>query len=248
MKFSILTPVFNGRETIRDTIASLMSQTCKDFESIVIDGGSTDGTLERIQGYTGNLRVISGPDRGLYDGLNKGIRQSAGEIIGILHADDLYAQEKVLEMVAGALEDPGVDACYGDLQYVAKRDLKKVIRYWKSDPYRPGRFKLGWMPPHPTFFVKKEIYERFGSFNLNFRIAADYELMLRFLEKHGISTRYVPHVLVKMRMGGISNRSFKNIVLKSREDYRAWKVNGLPGSFCTLFLKNLSKIPQFFRK
>lgn len=247
MKISIITAVLNGRDTIGDTIRSIADQVYKNVEHIIIDGGSTDGTLDVIKKYNGNLaKLISEPDHGIYDALNKGINLSSGDVIGILNGDDFYAHDQVLKMVGNIFEKQNVDSCYGDLQYVWNHDKNKMIRYWESSNYRPGKFRYGWMPPHPTFFVKREIYEKYGQFNTNFRIAADYELMLRFLEKYRISTYYISEVLVKMRVGGMSNRSLKNLFIKSYEDYRAWKVNNLSGGLTTIFLKNICKIPQFF--
>jgi glycosyltransferase len=249
MKISIITAVFNGKSTIEEAIKSLSGQTYKNVEHIVVDGGSADGTLDVIERYRGKIaKIISEPDRGIYDALNKGIRLASGDAIGILHGDDLYAHDKVLGKVASVFENRNLDSCYGDLEYVSKEDSNKVIRYWKSSTFRPGKFKYGWMPPHPTFFVKREIYEKYGLFNTGFRIAADYELMLRFLEKHRISTHYIPEVFIKMRLGGASNRSLKNMFIKSSEDYKAWKVNNLNGGLHTILLKNFSKIPQFFIK
>jgi glycosyltransferase involved in cell wall biosynthesis len=219
------------------------------MEHLVVDGGSNDGTLDIIRAYDGRIsKWISEPDKGIYDAMNKGIRLSSGDVIGFLQSDDVYAHERVVENVEEAFRRFEVDSVYGDLQYVHKRDLNKVVRNWKASVYREGRFKSGWMPPHPTFFVKRMVYDRFGYFNTNFRIAADYELMLRFLEKHKISTHYIPEVLVKMRVGGASNGSVKNMLVKSYEDYRAWKVNGLKRSFFTIPLKNLSKVPQFLQR
>ena len=249
MKVSIITPVFNGKKTIRETINSVLSQEYRNIEHIVIDGYSTDGTLEMISDYNHRIaKVVSEPDRGIYDALNKGIQLSTGDIIGILHSGDLYAHDRVLQRVVDGFENQNKDSCYGDLQYVDQNDPQRVIRRWKSSCYRDGKFKLGWMPPHPTFFVKREIYEKYGSFNKGFRIAGDYELMLRFLAKQKISVFYIPEVLVKMRMGGISNRSVKDLWVKSREDYKAWKINRLRGSLFIILLKNLSKLPQFLRR
>jgi len=168
-------------------------------------------------------------------------------VIGFLHSDDVYAHERVIEEVVGVFEKTDVDSVYGDLLYVDKKDIHKVIRSWKSSRYRRGKFRYGWMPPHPTFFVKKRVYDEYGYFDAKFRIAADYELMLRFLEKYGISSRYIPRILVKMRVGGLSNKSLRNMFIKSSEDYRAWKVNNLSGGLGTIILKNVTKIPQFFK-
>ena len=244
MKVSVITAVFNGAKTIQDCIKSVSGQIYPNIEHIIIDGGSTDGTLEVIKRYTEKrVNIVSEPDKGIYDALNKGIRQASGEVIGLLHSDDFYAHDRVIEKVADIFMKYNIDSCYGDLQYVDKNNPDKVIRYWKSSQYRHGKFKYGWMPPHSTFFVKKEIYNKYGYFNTNFKIAADYELMLRFLEKHKISTYYTPEVFIKMRIGGTSNRNIKNLIIKSNEDYRAWKVNNLNGGFYTILLKNLCKIP-----
>lgn len=249
MKVSIITAVFNGREFIEATIQSVLDQTYDNIEYIVVDGGSTDGTLEIIKKYADRIsKWTSGPDKGIYDALNKGIRLSSGDVIGFLHADDLYADEKVVGKVAMLMTRSKADSCYGDLLYVDKNDTGRVIRYWKSCPYGKGLFQRGWMPPHPTFFVRKEIYGRCGPFNTDFRIASDYELMLRFLEKEKISTCYIPEVLLKMRIGGTSNRSLRNVAIKTMEDYRAWQINHLQKKFYTIPFKNLSKIPQFFMK
>ena len=246
LKISIITAVLNGRNTIGDTIRSVLNQGYKNVEHIIIDGGSTDETLEVIKRYINKaIRIISEPDQGVYDALNKGIKLSSGDVIGILNGDDFYAHDKVLNMVADVFKDQNVDSCYGDLQYVSKKDINKVVRYWKSSDYQYGKFIYGWMPPHPTFFVGRKIYEQFGYFNTSFRIAADYELMLRFLERYRISTYYIPDILIKMRVGGMSNRSLRNMALKSYEDYKAWKVNHLKINFYTILFKNLSKIPQF---
>ena len=246
MKCSIITAVLNGCNTIGDTLESILGQLYKNVEHVIIDGGSTDQTLDILKKYKNRTaRIISEPDRGIYDALNKGIHLSSGDIIGILNGDDFYAHDQVLNRVVDVFENQKVDSCYGDLQYVNRDNTSKIIRQWRSSGYKPGQFNYGWMPPHPTFFVKKDIYEKFGYFNTNFKIAADYELMLRFLEKFRISTHYIPEVLIKMRVGGVSNKNLRNMFLKSREDCKAWKVNDLKGRFYTVLLKNLSKIPQF---
>jgi glycosyltransferase involved in cell wall biosynthesis len=245
LRISIITAVYNSAATIADCVQSVQRQTC-EVEHIVVDGCSTDSTLEIVRRHAPSARVLSERDNGIYDALNKGIGMATGDVIGFLHADDIYADDKVIERVAQRLAEKSADSCYGDLLYVHRRDTGKIIRYWRSGAYCEGLFEKGWMPPHPTFFVKKEIYERLGAFSRDFRIAADYELMLRFLVKHRISTTYIPDVLIKMRVGGASNRSLRNLFIKTSEDYKAWSSNGLPSKWYTIPFKNLSKIPQFF--
>ncbi|MEW6118088.1 MAG: glycosyltransferase family 2 protein [Nitrospirota bacterium] len=249
MKVSIITAVFNNEAYIEDCIKSVSGQTYKDIEYIIIDGGSTDGTVNIIKEHgSGISKWISKPDEGIYDALNKGLGLATGDIVGFLHADDLYADKRVIERVVSEMTKHNVDSCYGDLLYVDKHDIEKIIRFWKSCNYAGNLFYRGWMPPHPTFFVKKKIYDNYGYFNTDFRIAADYELMLRFLVKHKITTHYIPEVLIKMRVGGASNRNLRNMIVKTAEDYKAWKINNLDRKFYTIPLKNISKLPQFFKK
>ena len=246
MKISIITATLNNRGSIEDCLNSIHNQSYKDIEHIVIDGGSTDGTLDLLSKYKNSITIqVSEPDKGIYYALNKGLKLAKGDIIGFLHADDMFADNDVIDTVVSNMERRNVDSCYGDLIYVGKKNTEKTVRYWKSCPYEKGLFEKGWMPPHPTFFVKKEMYDKYGMFDTDFKIAADYELMLRFLERHQITTLYIPSVLVKMRTGGTSNRSLRNILLKSKEDYRARKKNNVNNALSTVLLKNLSKIPQF---
>lgn len=249
MKISIITAVHNNCDTIEDTIQSVLAQKYENVEYIIVDGGSTDGTLDIIKKYPDSIaRWVSERDNGIYDALNKGLTMATGDIIGFLHADDLYAHGMVLDLVVSRILNCGAESCYGDLLYVHKNNTDRKVRYWKSGPYRHGLFKRGWMPPHPTFFARKHVFEKYGCFNTDFKIAADYELMLRFMEKNRISTHYIPDVLIKMRVGGASNRNLKNMIIKSSEDYKAWKVNNLDGGLYTILLKNISKLPQFFRR
>ena len=271
---SIVTAVFNGAATITDCLQSISSQTCP-CQHIIVDGASTDETLDIISRFTPHsshfIRIISEPDKGIYDAMNKGLRLATGDIIGILNADDLYATPDVLAKVAALFDDPAIEACYGDLEYVEnseklprKSELGElspaaddspltihrshftVVRNWKSGIYNRNKFKWGWMPPHPTFFVRRSVYERHGLFNLQLGSAADYELMLRFLYVHGIRTAYIPEVLVLMRSGGASNESLAARIKANRMDRKAWKINGLKPYPWTLLLKPLRKLPQYF--
>jgi len=245
MKVSILTATYNSSETLEACLQSIHSQTYPHLEHIIIDGGSTDGTLDVIKKYENKItKVISEPDHGIYDAMNKGLRLADGDIIGILNSDDMYADNSVIESVVRTITDNNVDSCYGDLVYVDKDDTTKIKRQWKAGEYKKEKFKTGWMPPHPAFFVKKEMYERYGYLNLDFPLAADYELMLRFLYRYGITTAYIPKILVKMRSGGTSRPGLYT-VRAMIENYRAWKVNGLHPSLLTFLLKPVSKLRQF---
>ncbi|MGQ0792583.1 MAG: glycosyltransferase family 2 protein [Deltaproteobacteria bacterium] len=246
MKISIITVVRNNKNLIAGCIESVLAQTYSNIEYIVIDGGSTDGTLDVIKRYEPRIsRWVSEPDRGIYDALNKGISMATGDVIGFLHSDDFYAHAGVIGKVAEALARSLADSVYGDLVYLSA-DGGRVVRLWRAGEFRRDLLRWGWMPPHPTFFVRAEVYRRLGGFNTDFSIASDYELVLRLLMKYEISTRYIPEVLVKMRMGGRSNGRVRNVVKKSIEDYRALKMSGMSGALFALVFKNISKVPQFF--
>ena len=248
MKISIITVAYNSAATIRDTLDSVRWQTHPAVEHIVVDGASGDGTGDIAREYRHVAHVVSEPDRGLYDAMNKGIRLATGEVIGILNSDDFYAHAEVLSRVATLFEQQYAQVVYGDLNYVHPRATHRTVRYWRSGPYRREHFRLGWMPPHPTFFVRREHYEHLGGYDLDFRTAADYELMLRFLYKHRLPAAYLPEVLVHMRTGGLSNASFRHRWHANREDHRAWIKNGLRPALYTLWLKPLRKIPQFWNR
>ncbi len=246
MKVSIITVVYNNVGTLRDTIESVLSQDYRDIEYIIVDGASTDGTVELVKSYGSRISTfISEPDGGLYDAINKGIRMATGEVVGLLHSDDLFYSRKAVSAIATAFKASPVESVYADLHYVDQKDTGRIIRNWKSGEYNRDRFTTGWMPPHPTFYVRKEVYDRLGLYDTSFKSAADYELMLRFLYKHEVSTLYIPDTLVKMRVGGESNRSLKNRIRANKEDFMAWKKNNLNPRFYTRILKPLRKLPQF---
>jgi len=248
MKISIITAVYNRETTVAQAIKSVATQTYPHVEHLIVDGASSDGTMREVQKLAHpKMRMISEPDSGIYDALNKGVRNATGDVVGLMHSDDFFAHDKVLETVVDAFTRTGADAVYGDLDYVAADDTARVIRHWKSKDFAPRILVQGWMPPHPTLFVRRDAMMRLGLYNTDYRIAADYEAILRWFGKGKLKPAYVPEVLVKMRVGGESNRSFERILRKSREDYRALRTNGV-GGFGTLAWKNLSKLPQFVAK
>ncbi|MEW6003433.1 MAG: glycosyltransferase family 2 protein [Bacillota bacterium] len=247
MKVSIVTAVLNNRNHLEQCIRSVIGQDYPDIEYIIIDGGSTDGTVEVIKRYEDKIAYwVSEPDGGIYDAMNKGIKAATGEIIGILNSDDFYADKHVIIDIITAITKNNTDSCYGDILYIDRYNLDKIVRHWKAGGFDREKFKKGWMPPHPTFFCKRSVYEKYGLLNLDFPLAADYELMLRFLYKYQIRAIYIPRILVKMRTKGISKPglyTLKAII----ENYRSWKVNKLYYPI-TLLLKPFSKIPQFFMR
>lgn len=248
MKISIITVCYNSAACIADCLRSVDAQDWSNVEHLIIDGGSSDGTLQVIKGHERSWRrVVSEPDKGIYDAMNKGIGLSTGTVIGFINADDFYASADVLRKVAEVLADPSLDACHGDLCYVNPEQTGSIVRYWRSSEFRPGLFLRGWCPAHPTFYVRRNVYERFGVFDLHYKIAADVELMMRFMEVHSIKTRYIPEVLVKMRIGGMSNRSWSNVLTQNREILCALKRHGLePALIPFLTGKLFSRSKQFF--
>jgi len=249
LKISIITSVYNSSQTIEECINSVSLQTYPIIEHIIIDGGSTNETLKIIREYAEknkNIMWISEKDEGIYDALNKGIRIASGEIIGILHSDDIFATVDSISKVVEIFKNEDVDCCYSDLIYVDRKDVNKVIRYWKAGEYKREKFKFGWMPPHTTFFCKKCIYEKYGLLNTDLPLAADYELMLRFIYKYNVRVAYIPEVLVKMRYGGTSRPGIYTIG-SIIENYKAWKINELRYPI-TMLLKPFSKIGQFLKR
>lgn len=247
MKVSIITIAYNAAETIEETILSVIGQDYANVEYIIINGGSTDETLQIVEQYKSHVNVLlSEPDNGVYDAMNKGIQKATGDLVAILNADDAYANTSVISTAVDLMQKENTDSLYGDLQYVDREDNAKIHRNWKSGRYSRNKFKWGWMPPHPTFMVKRKLYQAHGSFNTDLRTSADYELMLRFLFKHKVSVSYLPEVLVKMKVGGQSNATVKNRIKANKEDRLAWRLNGLSPLPFTTVLKPLRKITQFF--
>lgn len=251
LSISVITVCRNCVTTLRACIKSAVAQSYLEIEHIVIDGASDDGTLDILQEYSSQLSAfVSEPDSGIYDAMNKGIALASGDIVGFLNADDFYAHDGVLEAVAQCFaEDPMLDACYSDLKYVDQFDTSCTVRYWRSNSFVPGSFSHGWCPPHPTFFVRRSVYERFGGFDLSYRIAADVELMMRFLEVHKLRVKYVPNVWVKMRMGGTTNKNLRNVWLQNQEVLQALKSHGLSTNPLHFFMhKVCSRGLQFLRR
>ncbi|MFT3949699.1 MAG: glycosyltransferase family 2 protein [Agriterribacter sp.] len=249
MKLSIITATYNSAATLADTLECIQNQDHPDIEHIIIDGGSSDDTINIIKRYSHISRFISEKDKGIYDAMNKGIAMAGGNIIGILNSDDVYASPDILSIVAQTFEEnPEAMALYADLQFVQRDDMSKVVRSWKAGTYKKSSFYYGWMPPHPTFFVRKEVYDKVGAFNISLGSAADYELMLRILLKHNIKATYLNKVIIKMRMGGVSTGSLKNRIKANQQDRMAWKINNLKPFPFTLYLKPIRKLGQFFIK
>lgn len=247
MKITIVTVVYNGQQHLADCIESVLAQTYPHIEYILIDGNSTDRTYQIAQQYQDRLSVLlSEPDKGMYDALNKGIALATGNVIGILNADDMLADSTVIAEVAKKFEATKAEALYGDLNYVAPDNIARILRKWRSSKAKPTDLALGWMPAHPTFYVKAELFKRLGGYQLNYGSAADYELMLRFLYKHRISTVHLPMLMVNMRSGGMSNQSIRHRYAAMQNDYAALKHNQVPLPLLTLLLKKLRKIKQFF--
>jgi glycosyltransferase involved in cell wall biosynthesis len=249
MKISVVTVAYNAVTTIADTIRSVSDQTHQDIEHIMVDGGSTDGTLDVLEKNRGRIaKLVSEPDNGLYDAMNKGIHLATGDVVGFLNADDVYAHAGVLKQVADVMADAQIDACYADLVYVGKDDPDKVVRYWKSRTYEDGLFLKGWMPAHPTFFARRSVYERFGDFDLSYRRQSDFELAMRFMHVHKIRTVYIPEIFVRMRMGGLSNSSWRGVLEGNLEAYRACKKHHLPVGPLFMLRKAASRLPQYFHR
>lgn len=248
MKISIITVCYNAADTIGDTLDSVISQSYSKIEHIIVDGGSDDGTEKIVNEKSQRVAVWrSEPDLGVYDGMNKGLLLASGEIIGFLNADDVYMHSDVISRVSSTMADPAIDGCYANLVYVDRKQTGHVVRHWTSQNYTPGLFERGWMPAHPTFFVRKSVYEKLGGFNLRYRLQSDFDLALRFINIHGISTRYIPEIWVRMRMGGMSNNSILNVIRGNIEAYSSCRANGLNVPPWFILSKMFSRLPQFFK-
>lgn len=245
LNVSIITVTFNSAATVKETMRSVSEQDYPFIEHIIVDGQSQDDTLKIVHSFSHTALVVCEKDDGIYDAMNKGIRASRGDIVGMLNSDDIYAHPEVISHIVKAFEDDSVQACYADLQYIHAADSRRIMRTWRSGNFQPSYFYWGWMPPHPTFFVRKSVYDRVGLFDTGLRSASDYEMMLRILLKYKMSACYIPEVIVKMRTGGMSNASMRNRLRANREDREAWRLNGLHPYFFTLYLKPLRKITQF---
>jgi glycosyltransferase len=245
MRISVITVCHNSEKYLEHTIRSVITQTHKDLEYIIVDGNSEDGTKDVIRSFGSSVtKWISEPDNGLYDALNKGLAMATGDVIGFLHSDDFFVRDTVLSSIAGAFERNICDSVYGDIQYVDPANTDQPLTNRKAGKFRRYRLLLGWSPPHPTFYVKRTVYEQFGGFDTSFSIAGDYDSMIRFLAKRQITAIYVPEVLVRMRVGGISNRTMQLVRRKWKEDYRAMRENGF-GNPITAFLKMMRPVAHF---
>lgn len=250
MKISVITAVYNRAGTIGESLRSSCAQRHAEIERVVIDGGSTDGTLDIVRAFGSQIAtVVSEPDTGIYDALNKGVKAATGDVLGFLHADDLFNDHEVLSRVAAAMADPAVASAYGDLIYVSKDRPDRIVRDWRAGEYSPAKLRRGWMPPHPTLYVRRSVFESVGAFDTSLRIAADYDWMLRLLLA-GHRVAYIPHVQVRMRTGGASNRSLGNIMRKSTEDFSVLRRHGFShaAAATALLSKNLRKLPQLVRR
>ena len=245
MLVSIITATYNSVATLQDCLQSVANQTHPSIEHLIIDGASKDETVAVAKTFPHISTIVSERDGGIYDAMNKGIALAQGEIIGILNSDDFYVDEHVIADVINLFQSSACDIVYADLQYVDRIDTQKVVRTWKSGLMHAKSFLFGWMPPHPTLFVRRSVYERFGNFNLDLKSAADYEFMLRVLYKEHCTVAYLPKTIVKMRDGGQSNQSLKHRIFANREDKKAWLLNGLQPYFFTLVLKPARKLFQF---
>ena len=249
MRISIITACYNSATTIRETVDSVLAQDYPDIEYIIVDGGSSDGTMEIVRGYGDRIDVvISETDQGIYDAMNKGIQVATGDVVGLLNSDDFYVDESSVRQLIERMENAGSDTVFADLVIVDARDTERIVRYYDSSSFHPRRLCYGWMPAHPTFLVKRELYEKFGGFSLDYRIAADFEMVVRLLHTAGASYAYLPVVVIKMRVGGISTSGLKSSWVLNMEIVRACRANGLKTSLPRVLLKTPAKIMEYLRR
>lgn len=245
MKISLISATYNSAKTVRDTLQSIADQTYQNIEHIIIDGASKDNTLEIVKQFPHVAKMVSEPDKGIYDAMNKGIKAATGDIIGILNSDDFYQDANLIQKVVDAFLQNEIDAVFGDVTFVNPNNLQKVVRYYSSKHFHPKKFEFGYMPAHPTFFTKKEVYEKYGVFKTNYRISADYELLIRLLYVHKLKYQYLNYSMVTMRTGGASNSGLKQIYILNQEIIRACKENGIKTNMFKLSLKFFRKISEF---
>ncbi|GET24190.1 glycosyltransferase family 2 protein [Prolixibacter sp. NT017] len=249
MNLSVITATYNSSTFVAQCIKSIKNQTYSDIEHIIIDGKSKDNTLEIIKTTPNRItKIISEPDNGIYDAMNKGIQLASGDVVGILNSDDFYASDTIIEEIVNIFEATSCDCVYGNLDFVKAEEPQKVIRRWKSSPFVSGSFSKGWHPPHPTFFVRREIYEKYGTFDTSLNVSADFELMLRFLEKYQIKHQYIDKTIVNMRYGGESTGSLKKIIEGNKNIMKAFRKNNIPVSPFYPIIRLLPKLKQFITK
>lgn len=249
MKVSIITATYNSEKTLRDTIESVMSQDYSDIEYIIVDGKSKDHTLDIVQEYRNRIAtVVSEPDKGIYDAMNKGIRLATGDLIGILNSDDFFIDAHVISQIVEAFEEePSLEGVHANLYYVKQDEPSKVVRHWVSSEYKPGSFFKGWHPAHPTLYLRREVYQKYGLFDLNFPLAADFELMLRLFECKRIRTRYLDFTMIRMRLGGATSKDYSNLKKNTRECIRAFQCNNLKVPLLYPFYRLLPKLLQYMK-
>ena len=249
IKVSIITIAYNNSETISETVESVLKQSYNNIEYIIIDGQSIDNTVEIIKSYGDRIsKYISEKDNGIYDAMNKGVTLAKGDIIGFINADDKLNSNDCVSEIVKVFQIQNADVVYGDKIYTEANNPDKVVRYWKSGEYNKNNFKKGWMPPHLSTYIRREFYEKYGKFRTDFKIAADYELMFRFMYKYNAKSKYLPKIIARMRAGGISNKSLKNILISNYEVYKSWRVNGFGISPFIIVRKPVSKIIQLFMR
>lgn len=251
MKISIITATYNSGTTVRDTMESVLRQSYADFEHIIVDGGSKDNTLDIVREmeprYNGRLRYISEKDRGIYDAMNKGIAMATGDVVGILNSDDFYTSDCVLENIVERFDSPDIDAVYGDIHFVKDDNLSKCVRYYSSKSFKPWKMRLGFMPAHPSFYCRKDVYEKYGSFDINYKIGADFENLVRLIYINKIKTSYIPMDCVTMRTGGASTSGISSHNQISRDMVSALRKNGVKSNGFMISLRYPVKIFELLK-